>query len=405
LTGCSRGWPCRHPRLAKVKRTFLLQSSSSVPLIAAGTGLVAATYGLIRLAYGLLLPEVQDDLALGVAASGAISSGASVVYCAGALLGFLVAARHPRALVVASAFSAGIGAAGMAASPSAGTFAVAAIVSSGGAGLASPALVAVLQRNRSTTRSPRAQSIVNAGTGPGLVAAGLLALALLPNWRLAWLVAAVFTAAVGCLVIVLDRRDADAAPARQSLPPASWFTAHRRLLAAALLMGCGSAAVWNYGRTLLVESGADEVVSVAAWIALGAGGTAVIATARWLEERGPRTAWILTVGALAVATAVLAAVPTSTPLAWTACAAFGWGYTAATGALIGWTAQLDPVRAPSGTAMLFITLILGQALGATAVGMLIPAVGYPLAFLGAALTAAAAAAVARASRESKASGP
>jgi predicted MFS family arabinose efflux permease len=381
-----------------VKRTFSLRSNSSAPLIAAGTGLVAATYGLIRLAYGLLLPEVQDDLDLSVAAAGMISSGASVVYCIGALLGFLVAARHPRALVVASTLSAGIGAAGMAAALSAGTFAVAAIASSAGAGLASPALVAVLQRNRSTAGSSRAQSIVNAGTGPGLVAAGLLALVLLPEWRLTWLVAAVFTATVGCLVIVLDRRDAGAAPPRQSLPPVSWFTAHQRLLAAALLMGCGSAAVWNYGRTLLVESGADEFVSVSAWIALGAGGTAVIATARWLEERGPRTAWILTVGALAVATAVLAAVPRSAPLAWAACAAFGWGYTAATGALIGWTAQLGPVRAPAGTAMLFITLILGQALGAAAIGMLIPRAGYPLAFFGAALAATAAAAVARTSR-------
>jgi hypothetical protein len=165
--------------------------------------------------------------------------------------------------------------------------------------------------------------VVNAGTGPGLVAAGLLALVLLPNWRLAWLVAAVSTATMGCLVVIADRHDCGAAPAHRSLPPASWFAAHRRVLAVALLMGCGSAAVWNYGRTLLVESGADQVGSVTAWVALAAGGTAVMATARWMEERGPQIAWTLAVGTLAAASAALAAVPGKAPLAWAACTAFG----------------------------------------------------------------------------------
>ena len=361
-----------------------------MPLVVAGTGLIAATYGLARLAYGLFLPDVQDDLALGTAAAGVISGGASVVYCAGALLGFLTAARHARALVVAAALSAAIGTAGMAAAPDAGSFAVFAITSSAGAGLASPALVAILQTNPATRQLPRTQTIVNAGTGPGLIAAGLLALLLLPAWRLAWVIAAVLTLAAAGLVIIADRGAGSAAPARRSLPPTSWFAAHRRVLAAALLMGCGSAAVWNYGRTFLVESGAAAAVSVTAWIALGAGGTAVIVTARWMERRGPRAAWLLTVGTVALATALLAAAPGSAPLALAACAAFGWGYTAATGALIAWTAQIDPPRAPAGTALLFITLILGQALGASVVGTLISTVGYPLAFLGAALASAAA---------------
>jgi predicted MFS family arabinose efflux permease len=377
-----------------VKRSFSLETSSPVPLVAAGVGLIAATYGLIRLAYGLFLPDVQADLSLSVVAAGLVSGGASAVYCAGAIVGFLAAARHSRALVIAAAVSAALGASGMAAAPDAGTFAVFAITGSAGAGLASPALVALLQRNPATRERPRAQAMVNAGTGPGLVLAGLLALLLLPNWRLAWFIAAVFTVVVAGLVLLLDRTGTGRPPERQSLPPASWFAAHRRVLGAALLMGGGSAAVWNFGRTFLVESGAAESVSVAAWIALGAGGTAVIATAGWLERRGPRVGWALSVGALAVASAALAAAPSSAPLALAACAVFGWGYTAATGALITWTAEIDPPRAPAGTALLFITLILGQALGAGAFGVLIPAAGYLVAFLGAAVAAAAAAGLA-----------
>ncbi|MGQ3160509.1 MAG: hypothetical protein ACT6SA_15490 [Aeromicrobium sp.] len=64
-----------------MKRTFSL----SVLLVPSGLGLVAATYGLVRLASGLYLPDVQADLGLGVATAGLVSSGASVVYCLGAL--------------------------------------------------------------------------------------------------------------------------------------------------------------------------------------------------------------------------------------------------------------------------------------------------------------------------------
>ena len=374
-----------------MKRSFSFGQQATPLLIGAGTGLIAATYGLIRLAYGLFLPDVQTDLALGVATAGIISGGASVVYCAGALLGFLTAARHARALIVAAALTAAAGAAGMAAASDATSFAVFAVASSAGAGLASPALVAVLQRNPGTRGRPRAQTVVNAGTGPGLVVAGLLALALLPDWRVGWVVAAVVTVVMAAVVLAADRDDASATPARGSLPPRSWFTAHWTVLVAALLLGGGSAAVWNYGRTFLVQSGAGHALSVTAWIALGAGGTAVILTARWTERLGPRAAWVVTVGAVAASSALLVAAPRSAPLVLAACAAFGWGYTAATGALIAWTAEIDPPRAPAGTALLFITLILGQALGAGVVGALIPAAGYPVAFLGAAAVAAVAA--------------
>ncbi|OLT48101.1 MFS transporter [Cellulosimicrobium sp. CUA-896] len=384
-----------------MKRSFSFRTSSAVPLLAGGTALIAATYGLVRLAYGLFLPDVQADLDLGVAAAGVVSSGASVAYVVGALVGFSAAARHARALVVAAALSAAGGALGMALSPDAGSFAAFAIAGSAGAGLASPALVSTLQRDPTTQEMPRAQAVVNAGTGPGLVAAGVLALLLLPDWRLAWGLAAVVAVASGA-VVVATARTRGPAPARASMPPSSWFVAHATVLAAALLMGAGSAAVWNYGRTLLVESGTAETTSVLAWVAIGAGGTAVLATAAWLERRGPRTSWLVTSGTVAVASATLVAAAGSAPLALAACAAFGWGYTAGTGALIAWTARIDAPRAPSGTALLFVVLVLGQALGAAAVGALVPVAGYPTAFLAAAGAAAVAALLALGRRDRQA---
>lgn len=364
--------------------------------MASGAGLIAATYGLVRLAYGLFLPDVQAELSFSAATAGLISSGASVVYCLGAIAGFLVATRHPRILVVAAGLSASLGAAGMAASPNTGSFATFAIVGSAGAGLASPALVSIVGRNVSAGDNDRSQARVNAGTGPGLVAAGVLALILLPSWRLAWFAVAAFTLLVAAAVLLLDRAGRPAASAdvnRAVLPPGAWFRAHRSIILAALALGAGSAAVWNYGRTLLVDAGAGEQSSVTAWIALGLGGTAVIGTAPLMSAVLPRTAWTITTLAVAAASATLGLVPNATVVALLACAVFGWGYTAGTGALIAWTTDLDAARAPAGTSLLFVILIFGQALGATAIGLLASSLGFLVAFLAASALALIATAI------------
>jgi predicted MFS family arabinose efflux permease len=378
-----------------MKRSFSFGSARAAGVLTSGTGLIAATYGLVRLAYGLFLPDVQADLAFGSTAAGLISTGASLVYCAGATIGFFTAARHPRRLVAAATVTAGLGAAGMAASQQTAVFSVFAVAASAGAGLASPGLVSIVRRHVAAGADDRGQAIVNAGTGPGLVAAGVLALVLLPDWRTAWSVVAVLTLVIGVTVLVLDRpRAPTAADDRAGLPPRSWFRGHRPVVVAALLMGAGSAAIWNFGRTVLVDAGADEATSVTAWIALGIGGAAVIGTARPMSALRPRTAWTVTSLTIAVSSAAFGLAPGSTTVALLACAAFGWGYTAGSGALIAWTTRIDPARASAGTSLLFVVLVLGQAVGATTIGLMSSAAGSGPAFLVAATLAAASTAAA-----------
>jgi predicted MFS family arabinose efflux permease len=160
------------------------------------------------------------------------------------------------------------------------------------------------------------------------------------------------------------------------------------VLVLALLFGAGSAVVWTYGRSLLVDAGAPVAVSVSAWTALGLGGAAVAVTARWTSRLRARTLWVVTTASVAVAVLALGAVPRSTVVALVACVVFGWGYTAATGALIAWTTEIDPDRAAAGTSMLFVALVLGQAVGAAAAGVVVGAAGPLVAFvLGAVVTA------------------
>lgn len=138
------------------------------------------------------------------ATAGYVSSGASVAYCVGALFG-LTAADHSRRLVLGALVTASAGSAGMAAAPDLSLFVPSAILGSAGAGLASPGLVAMVERNLSGSDRDRAQAVVNAGTGPGLVVAGLLALLLLPQWRVGLTVSAALTALIGISVLLLDR--------------------------------------------------------------------------------------------------------------------------------------------------------------------------------------------------------
>lgn len=372
-----------------MKRSFSVVGATA--FVVSGTALIAATYGLVRLAYGLVLPDVQHSLDFGSAVAGWTSAGSSALYCVGALVGFLAAPVRPRLLVALAGVTAGGGAAGMALSTTPVIFAAAAVVASGGAGLASPALVTLVQR-AVRHGTARAQAVVNAGTGPGLVAAGALAIVLLPDWRAAWWIAAGISVVATAAVLGTTRSTGDRAahvptgPA--GLPPRPWWAAHRRLVVVSLLLGAGSAAVWTYGRTLLVDAGAPAPLSVTAWIALGVGGAAVVVTARWTGRLVPRSAWAVTTGAVAVATAVLAVVPQVTAVALAACVLFGWGYTAATGALIAWTTELDAGRAPAGTSVLFVVLVLGQAVGAAVAGAAVDGVGPAGTFLGAAVVTA-----------------
>ncbi len=174
--------------------------------MATGLGTIAATYGLVRLALGLFLPDVQRDLGFGAAVGGAVSSGASVLYCVGALVGFVSAGRSARRLVAAATLAAGLGAVVMAAAPTALVFGAAAVVASTGAGLASPALVQLVRERVAAEGRSRAQAVVNAGTGPGLVVAGLLALLLLPEWRAAWTAAGAVTLLVGAATLLAAGR-------------------------------------------------------------------------------------------------------------------------------------------------------------------------------------------------------
>ncbi|WP_176786809.1 MFS transporter [Microbacterium sp. cf332] len=412
-----------------MKRSFLFLRWSSV---ASGIALIAATYGLVRLAFGLHLPEMSADLTIDTAVAGLVSAAGSVVYAIAALVGFLVAERRPRLLIVAATATAAGGAAGLALAPHAAAFGFAATIASAGAGLASPALVRIVARTFADRDASTPQAVVNAGTGPGLIAAGILTIALAPDWRLSWAVAAFATLAAGIAVLVSDRlgerererepehgpdaastdaphplrRGAETRASRATaVPSPRWWGSHRQAIAAAVLLGFGAAAIWNYGRVVLVDAGASEAGSVMAWVLIGCGGTGVIATSAALRRLRPESLWTVAAVLVAAATFALGVAPTDHTVGVAAPVLFGWAYVTATGALIAWTTRVDPSYAAAGTAVLFVVFMVGQAIGAAVIGAILPVAAPGVAFGIAAAVSLAAGATAAVPRRTRVHAP
>ncbi|WP_307084779.1 MFS transporter [Arthrobacter agilis] len=362
-----------------------------------GVALIAVTYGLARLGYGLFLPAFSATFPLTPALGGLLASGSSILYCVAAGIGFRHASLHPRGVVLLAGLSAATGSAGIAGAENTAVFAGGVLLAGMGAGFASPAMVELVRRNTHPAGQSRVQSVVNAGTGFGVVLAGVLSLVLGEAWRLAWVLVAVLAAGSMLAVLRLDRRTGlpgARPPADRAAPrlfSRSSVDGLARPLGGAFVFGIGCAAVWVHGRATLEQAGGmDVTLSAGAWIALGLGGAAAAAVAGRLAAHPVSVTWPVSALVTAAATALVGAAPGSLPAAYTAAALFGLAYTAATSVLILWSSAAATDSA-AGTAILFIALVLGQAAGATLTGLLLQTGSTAVAFSAAALACAASA--------------
>ena len=352
-----------------------MRDRRGLPLVVGGTALIACTYGLARYGYGLFLPSFRADFALSSTLSGLLATGAFGSYCAAALLsGHLVSTGRSR--LAAGARRRGGGrrvrrcrgrAHGRRARrgpprrrhrrrsrlPGARR-------SRGprGHGARPPARPDRRQRRHRCGRAARRP----AGPRAGRALARRLALLRSAHGR-------------GDGGHRAGRRVARSGTRRADRPRAGGPSLRPAVLAA-LLAGTGSAAVWTFGRDLVVSAGElTPLTSTLFWVLLGAAGVtgavAGDAVQRWDVPR----AWAAFALLLAAATAGLALAPGVVAVAFGCGAAFGGSYVALSGVVIAWGTQLRPDSPGTANAVLFLTLAAGQALGALLVGGLADLVG------------------------------
>lgn len=351
-------------------------------MVGAGAALVGTSYGLARFAYGLFAPELRAEFDIESTVSGVIGAGSYVGYCVAIVFSLVATPRlGPRRVAVLAGGVATVGLTTVALAPSALILAVGILVAGSSTGIASPPMAAAVARWVEPSGRDRAQTVVNAGTGLGVLLSGPVALVLVADWRWAWGAFATVTAVVTAWVAATvpaqgpaDRARGASTPEREPTPwlVPGWFT----LVAASFLMGLASIAVWTFGRDL-IDSRADAggTVSAVAWIVLGASGVLGAWGGDLVERVGLRAAWIAAMLAMGAATVLLALSAGSTAAVLVAAALFGASYIALTGFALIWSTRLYPSRASFGVGLSFFTIAAGQALGAPVVGWTIGVVG------------------------------
>jgi predicted MFS family arabinose efflux permease len=369
----------------------------SVAVALTGTLLIASTYGMARFGVGLFAPRLVSERPALAPVVGWAAAAQFVSYSLAAAVAARVSDRRPRAAVLAAGTAAAVGCVGVATTASPGWFVVLVFVGGTGAGLASPALVRLVDAVTPPHAAATAQSLVNTGTAVGVVVAGALALAV-PSTAGAWWTMAVVNALAAGGVLLLARGGALGDPTATGSGTSYDWRPLATPAAAAAVVGAGSALLWSYGPLVATGAGPVDDGSVGfLWIALGLGGLLGPLTGRLVERRGLGGAWAWSVGAVAVASLALAgAVGVGRPWpAYAAMACFGAGYMCLSGVLILWAREMWPGAAGRGTSVLFVALAVGQAVGAIAFDVWLDVAGAVTACLTAALLCLAGAALVR----------
>ncbi|MGJ9424363.1 MFS transporter [Nesterenkonia halotolerans] len=368
--------------------------NSGLGIAVAGILLIAATYGMARFGVGLFAPRLAAERPELIEVLGWAAAAQFIAYSVAAVIAGRLADRRPRTGLVLAGSTATLGSLGVAVASEPLFFIASVVIAGMGGGFASPALVPVIDAMVALRARSTAQSMVNTGTGVGVIGAGLVAF-LAPSVGMAWVVmAGLAGAAAASVLLPLRGRTELSSPRREpatsstswgadsgagvSLTPSPEVRAHawRQMLlpgSAAVVVGSGSALLWTFGPLLVTDSGAVAADQVGwLWIVLGAGGLLGTLTGVLVTRVGEPVGWSITAGVLATASGVLAwaLLGDHAALAYASMAIFGAGYMALTGVLILWARRLWPDHAGAGTSVLFIAVATGQAVGAAGFGLL-----------------------------------
>lgn len=361
-------------------------------MVGAGAALIGTCYGLARFAYGLFAPEFEAEFAISSTVAGVIGSGSYVGYCAAILASLVLTPRWgPRRVAVLAGMVATLGIATVAVAPSAQVLAAGILIAGSSTGIASPPMAVAVARWVQQGSRDRAQTVVNAGTGLGVLVSGPIALVLLADWRWAWGAFAVIAAVVtGWVALIVPPGIGDHADARAGQVPdravgasggvpggRSWLVpGSRSLMSASFTMGLCSIAVWTFGRDLITSQGdASTAVSAAVWTALGASGIVGALGGDIVQRAGLANSWAALMLAMGAATALFAAAPASTPAILLAATLFGASYIGLTGLALLWSTHLYPDRTSLGVGLSFFMIAAGQAAGAPVIGWLLETTG------------------------------
>jgi predicted MFS family arabinose efflux permease len=377
-------------------------------LVLAGTALIGTCYGFARFAYGLFAPQLGEEFALSATLSGIIGAGSYVGYCLAIAASAVLTVRWgPRRVALLAGLFATVGIMVVAVAPSAPVLAVGVLIAGCSTGLASPPLAAAVARWVREGVRDTAQTVVNAGTGLGVLVSGPVALALQQQWRAAWFLFAVIAALVTVWVVRTvpstgPAQPGDGEPERE--PRVRWPAGAGALVGASFVLGSASVAVWTFGQQLVADSTDAAWLPPLVWTVIGAAGIAGAFAGPILSRLGVANSWTVLMVLLALGSAGLAVGAGRPAVALVAGSVFGASYISLSGVLLVWATRVYGRNPSTGVGLSFFTIAAGQAVAAPLLGWGSTLTTLPTVFYLSALVAAGGALL-RAAPSSTAAGP
>lgn len=336
---------------------------SALALAVAGSATVATAFGMARYGYGLLLPDIQDDLVLGVSTLGAIGTLAYVAYLLATLLVTRCIARAgERATVVSGGLLAVAGTVVVALADGPVLLGLGVAIAGASAGLVYAPFGEAVHRLPSVVRA-RTLATISCGAGWGVAVAAPIAILTGDAWRAAYLGYAA-CAVLSTLLAARTLPGRTVVPA--TAPPAAPAAPGRRfsalpLLAAALLIGLGSATFWTFAVDQVRDAGLDQA---AGRILLGVAGVTSLtglAAADVIGRLGARVTFVLTALLEAAAIATVAVAAHNLAAVLIAAATFGAAFNTIVTVTVLWATRIYAGRPSFGVA---------SVMGAQGIGLL-----------------------------------
>jgi MFS family permease len=344
-------------------------------IVAAGALACLVAQGLGRFLLMPLLPAMQAAAGLDDAAAGLLASANFAGYLGGAVLTLLVpgAGRHGAAAGLALVVAGGLAMAG----PPALWLPGRAAAGLGGALLFLAGTARAAGALERIGRQPLA-GVMFAGVGVGIVAGGIVALALLPDWRSAWLWPSL--AAACCWPLLAPPAAEETTPLRPVATGAAGSDkpALARPLLALSLAYAAAGLAFAAGTTFFVSAFAagEPARATLAWIVAGA--TAAPSTLLWARlgrRLGSRAALAVAIALLALGTG-LGALDASPATALAAGLLIGGTFMGVTALAMGRARELAPPGAGARAAgLVTVAFGLGQVAGPALSGHLLATAG------------------------------
>lgn len=338
--------------------------------VVVGAWVISITYG-VRFAFGQFLPSIQSEFRLDHDDTALLACSVYAGTCAALLVAAYLTERWgARATVTAAMAFAAMGALTVSLAQSQAYLLASLSFIGIGSGLSMPPLVSGVSIVCSRYKE-RAVSIINAGTGAGIVAASITALQFADTWRTCFLVFALISVALSLAAFfAVPKRPVGAAE------PGAFGQIFRspglhQAASSALLFGMVSAAIWTGGGLSLAGLADWSAADISLfWIALGIAGLLGGLCGDLVAKLSLAEMHSISFVGLGASALVLTMAEHSATLAIFAACLFGVFYMTGTAMYLIWAGRISPSHAPTVVATLFFMLPVGQIIGSTIFGQL-----------------------------------